>query len=148
MHEWALAEAVIATAVRVAERDGLARIREIEVRVGELQQIERDVFDFALHHVLPPGDPMLHDVSFEVRTEPAVLRCRACEHEWPLGDSLAGLPEEQREAVHFLPETVHIYVSCPRCASPDFDIVRGRGVSLASVAGDGGRDDGGTGEGE
>jgi hydrogenase nickel incorporation protein HypA/HybF len=136
MHEWALAEAVIATAVRVAQRDGLVRIREVEVRVGELQQIERDVFEFALQHALPTDNRMLDGVAFAVSTEPAELRCRACEHEWLLGDSLAALPEEQREAVHFLPETAHVYVRCPRCGSPDFDIVRGRGVSLASVAGD------------
>jgi hydrogenase nickel incorporation protein HypA/HybF len=135
MHEWALAEAVVATAVRVAERDGLSHIREIEIRIGELQQIERDVFEFALRHVLPPGDPMLSEVSFAIQTEPAELHCRACEHEWLLGDSLAGLPEEQREAVHFLPETVHVYVTCPRCESLDFDIIRGRGVSLASIGG-------------
>jgi hydrogenase nickel incorporation protein HypA/HybF len=83
---------------------------------------------------------MLAGVTFEVRTEPAELRCRACEQEWRLGDSLSGLPEEQREAVHFLPETAHVYVRCPRCASPDFDIVRGRGVTVAAIAGDG--DDG------
>lgn len=135
MHEWALAEAVVSTAVRIAERDGLPRIREIEVQIGELQQIERDVFEFALRHVLVPGDPLWSEVSFVIQTEPAELRCRACDHEWPLGDSLATLPEEQREAIHFLPEMVHVYVTCPHCGSPDFEVVRGRGVSLVSVGG-------------
>ena len=46
MHEFALAEAVITTALREAEREGIEKIRRIEVHVGELQNIHAETFEF------------------------------------------------------------------------------------------------------
>ncbi len=135
MHEWALADAVVATAVKIAQQQGLQHIGEINLRLGELQQIDREVFEFALRHVVPPDDPLLTGVQFSIEAEPAALRCLACGHAWPLAESFAALPADQREAIHLLPETVHIYVTCPACGSPDFEIVAGRGVALVSVGG-------------
>ena len=40
------------------------------------------------------------------------------------------------EAIHLLPETIHVYGRCPSCGSPDFEVVRGRGVSIGSVRGE------------
>jgi len=37
MHEWALADAVVTTALKVAENEGLKEISEIIVKIGELQ---------------------------------------------------------------------------------------------------------------
>ncbi|MDH5187030.1 MAG: hydrogenase/urease maturation nickel metallochaperone HypA, partial [candidate division WOR-3 bacterium] len=48
MHEWSLAEAVVATAIRAAEKEGLKEIIEIKIKLGELQQIEKEIFEFAL----------------------------------------------------------------------------------------------------
>jgi hydrogenase nickel incorporation protein HypA/HybF len=52
MHEWALAEAVVATAKRAAHEKKLRRITAITVKLGELQQIEREIFSFALEQIL------------------------------------------------------------------------------------------------
>jgi hydrogenase nickel incorporation protein HypA/HybF len=43
--------------------------------------------------------------------------------------------EETSEAVHFVPEMAHVYLKCPKCGSPDFEIAEGRGVWLASIKG-------------
>jgi hydrogenase nickel incorporation protein HypA/HybF len=48
---------------------------------------------------------------------------------------LRSLDEEAREAIHFLPEAAHAYIRCPKCGSPDFEILSGRGVWLESVRG-------------
>ena len=48
MHEWALAEAVISTASQLAEKEGLKEITEVKIKVGELQQVELDIFEYAL----------------------------------------------------------------------------------------------------
>jgi len=29
----------------------------------------------------------------------------------------------------------HVYIKCPSCESPDFSVVEGRGVVLASISG-------------
>ena len=43
--------------------------------------------------------------------------------------------EDVREAIHFVPEIAHTYIKCPKCGSPDFEVVQGRGVWLESIKG-------------
>ncbi|MGC8633591.1 MAG: hydrogenase nickel incorporation protein HypA [Candidatus Limnocylindrales bacterium] len=133
MHEWALAEAVIVKASEVAEQNGLASVSRVELRIGELQAIDRDSFEFGLG-LLRSEYPRLTGAVFALASEPAELRCRRCGHAWYLAESVSGLSEEDREAIHLLPEAVHLYVTCPACASPDFEVLAGRGVSLVSVS--------------
>ena len=40
MHEWALAEAILASAKEIAEKENLKEVTEVTIRVGELQQVE------------------------------------------------------------------------------------------------------------
>jgi hydrogenase nickel incorporation protein HypA/HybF len=130
MHEWALAEAVIAAASQIAEKEGLKEVTEVKVRVGELQQIELDIFNFALSQLKPPK---FKHVRFDVETEKAELKCRACEHKWPLSENR--LDRDSLEAIHFVPEVAHSYIKCPKCGSPDFEIIEGRGIWLESIKG-------------
>lgn len=136
MHEWALAEGVVATAVKVAEREGLREITEIRVKIGELQQTDMEVFEFALKEIVRPQSALLKRAQFIFEPEPAVLKCRVCGTEWAFKDALKKLNEEQSESIHFLPETAHVYVRCPNCNSPDFEVAKGRGVWLESIAGE------------
>ncbi len=130
MHEWALAEGVISTASRIALEEGIDEVTEIVVRVGELQQVEREVLLFALEQQRTPAT---RKARFIIEPSPARMRCRVCGEEWTFRrESLDG---EAAEAIHFLPEMVYVYIRCPRCGSPDFEVYEGRGVWLASVRG-------------
>jgi hydrogenase nickel incorporation protein HypA/HybF len=130
MHEWALADAVIeATASALAGRDP-ACLRAVNVLVGELQAIDREIFDFALATML--AEKPFRGARYNLETEPASFLCAACGKEWSLEET-AGLTVETREAVHFLPEAAHAFVRCPSCGSPDFRVQKGRGVSIASI---------------
>jgi hydrogenase nickel incorporation protein HypA/HybF len=130
MHEWALAEAVIAAASETAQKQGIKKVTEVRIRIGEMQQIERDIFCFALEQLRPAE---LAETKFKVEKERAELRCRACGYEWLF--SRKKLDRASAEAVHFVPEVAHAYVKCPRCDSPDFEIVKGRGVWLKTLRG-------------
>ena len=44
MHEWALAESVVETVLKVSRKENLNRVSEIKVKLGVLQQIEKDIF--------------------------------------------------------------------------------------------------------
>ncbi len=46
-----------------------------------------------------------------------------------------GLDEKEAEAIHFIPEVVFVHARCPKCKSPDFEIVKGRGVTLRTIKG-------------
>jgi hydrogenase nickel incorporation protein HypA/HybF len=130
MHEWALAEAVITAASEIAEKEGLKQVTQVTVRVGELQQVERSILEFAL---LQLRTPMFKRTRFDVETEKALLRCRACGHRWVFREK--SLDKDTLEAIHFVPEIAHAYVKCPKCASPDFEVERGRGIWLQTVRG-------------
>ncbi|MEM1540815.1 MAG: hydrogenase nickel incorporation protein HypA [Candidatus Bathyarchaeia archaeon] len=130
MHEWALAEAIISSVSQIAEREGLTEVREVKIKVGELQQVEVDILEFALSELKVDK---LKSAKFLIETVKAELQCRVCRHKWSF--SRNKLDEETAEAIHFVPETAHAYIKCPKCGSPDFEILQGRGVWLESVRG-------------
>lgn len=130
MHEWALAEAVISTVSQIAEKEGLKEVAEVEIKVGELQQIELDVLEFALSQL---KTLKLKNAKFNVQTVKAELKCRVCGYKWLFEKEKVN--EETAEAIHFVPEIAHAYVKCPKCGSPDFEILQGRGVWLESIKG-------------
>ncbi len=136
MHEMALAEAVVATALQAAEERGLARISVLDVRIGELQRIEPEAFEFCLQQVLPAGEPRLADARISLEIERALFRCRPCGESFDLAATGGPASEDEAEAIHFLPELARAFLGCPSCRSPDFEVLAGRGVSIESIRGD------------
>jgi len=135
VHEWALAEGVIVTALEEAEKEGLREITRIDVSIGELQRISEETFRFAISEVLPARNPRLRSTEIRLQVEPAAFRCRACGREFPLAEAGGGLDANEGEAVHFVPELAHAWLRCPACKGPDFEVVRGRGVFITGVEG-------------
>ena len=133
MHEWALAESVIKTVVEYSKTEKLKKLKEAGVVFGELQAIDKEIFAFALDE-LRKQFPAAKDCKFKILNEPAAFRCKACAHEFPL----KGLKKTKDEAefIHFVPEMAHTFLKCPECKSPDFEIAKGRGVSISYIKGD------------
>jgi hydrogenase nickel incorporation protein HypA/HybF len=130
MHEWALAEAVVSAASETAEKEGLKEVTEVKIKVGELQQIEADIFEFALSQL---KTKRLKNAKFKIEQISAKLRCRVCGNQWAFSEEK--LNKGTAEAIHFVPEIAHAYVRCQKCGSPDFEILEGRGVWLQSIRG-------------
>jgi hydrogenase nickel incorporation protein HypA/HybF len=130
MHEWALAEAIITAAQQTAEKEKLREIREVTIKVGELQQVEQDILRFALSQLKPATFKNAH---FHIKKAKTTLKCRACGNTWLF--SKTKLNEDTAEAIHFVPEVAHAYIKCPKCGSPDFEISKGRGVWLENIKG-------------
>ena len=130
MHEWALAEAVIAAATQIAEKEGVKQVTEVTVKIGELQQIERGIFRFALQQLKPDS---FKTAKFQILTAKTMLQCRVCGNIWSFKKTK--LNKDTVEAIHFVPEVAHTYIKCPKCGSPDFEIAEGRGVWLETVKG-------------
>ena len=130
MHEWALAEAVIAAASKIAEKEGVKEVTEVTIKVGELQQVELDTLRFALSQLKPAS---FKSARFRITRAKTTLRCRACAHAWLFKKQ--DLNESTAEAIHFVPEVAHTYIKCPKCGSPDFEITEGRGVWLENIKG-------------
>jgi hydrogenase nickel incorporation protein HypA/HybF len=130
MHEWALAESVVSTVSQIAKKEGLKEVREVKIVVGELQQVELDIFEFALSQLKMRE---FGKAKFKVEVLKAKLQCRVCRHKWMFKKE--NLSEDTAEAIHFLPEVAHTYIRCPNCGSPDFEVLQGRGIWLQSIKG-------------
>lgn len=135
MHELALADAVVKAAIRAADDQKLDSLDRVVVRVGELQQIDDALLQYALVEVVPATDARLAETVFEIESEPVEFACRRCGTHF----GRTALEEvgniEALEAIHLVPELAHTFVRCPQCASPDFDLTAGRGVTLVEIGG-------------
>ena len=136
MHEWALADAVVTSALKVAENEDLKEISEIIVRIGELQTIDTEIFNFALKEVMQPQKKLLENAKIIIKPEKAILKCKVCKNEWFFKDAVKNLSDDETESLHFIPETAHVYLRCPECKSPDFEIIQGRGIWIDSISGE------------
>lgn len=133
MHEWALAEAVITSAAETARQQKMSVVEEIVLNIGELQSIDAEMFASLVQNQLSQAEPLLQDAQIRVVRGVAAFECQACKKEFSEQDAKVG--EEEREAIHFVPEMAHVYMRCPACGSPDFSIVRGRGVFIQEITG-------------
>ena len=133
MHEWALAEAIVKSIEYTALNNRRYVIRNVVIRLGELQNIDVDVLNFALQELIKELGESRHIqvLRFSLEIEEATFVCRRCGNKWRLKD--LSLSEEEREAIHFIPEVVYSYIQCPYCKAHDFDILSGRGVYIASI---------------
>jgi len=136
MHEWALAESIISAATEAAEKEKLKKITEIKIKIGELQQIEKDIFEFALDQIIKDSDKKIKDVKIKIDIEKSKLKCKNCEKVWSFNDMKKKLNKGESESIHFIPEVALVYFRCPNCSSPDFEIIRGRGVTISSIKGE------------
>ncbi len=130
MHEWALAEAVITAAQQIAAKEKLKEIKEVTIKVGELQQVEKDILRFALSQLKPAS---FKNAQIHIAKAKTTLKCRVCENTWLFRKNK--LDKSTAEAIHFVPEVAHAYIRCPKCGSPDFEITEGRGVWLENIKG-------------
>ena len=130
MHEWALAEAILASAKKVAEQENLKQVTEVTIRISELQQVEPPILRFALTQM---KTQTFRNAKFRIFKAKSTLKCRVCGTSWQF--NLKKLDKTTAEAIHFVPEVAHTYIKCPNCGSPDFEIANGRGVWLENIKG-------------
>ncbi len=136
MHEWALAESILTAAVEESKKEKMKKITEIKIKLGELQQIEKDIFKFALDELIKGQDEILKNVKIIIKKEKSILKCKNCENTWNFSDIKKKLSEDEGESIHFVPEVAFVHTRCPKCGSPDFEIVTGRGVSITQIKGE------------
>lgn len=134
MHEWALAESILAAAEKSAAQEHLKAVTALAINLGELQHIDRGILRFALK-TIAKDQPIFSTTKFIFKTEKSQFTCNVCGHTWNYSVLKKTLDPAEQEAIHFIPEAMLAYVRCTRCGSPDFQITKGRGVTLATITG-------------
>ncbi|MET1160133.1 MAG: hydrogenase nickel incorporation protein HypA [Thermoprotei archaeon] len=129
VHEWALAEAIAEYVVGEARSRGSNSINRLVIKLGLLQNVDREILDFALRNILDERGIRVSRIDYI--EEDIKLRCRRCGYEWSI--NMSSIEEYIREAIHFVPEAVYAYFKCPRCGSRDFEILSGRGVEIGVI---------------
>ena len=131
LHEWALAEAMIGAVLDVAKKENAEEVLEINIVVGELQTIDLEIFKTALESI--KEETIARNAKINFISEEPCFKCNVCGYEWCIRNLKEEMNEQQIESVHFIPELVHVFISCPRCGKHDFEITKGRGLYLASI---------------
>ena len=133
MHEYSLAEGVILAVKSVALKEGLRSVTEVTLSVGDLAQIDREVFLEALK--ILSSEYGLGDINFVIEGEESSFKCNSCGFEWrwsQVKDSilreLCGDAIECDNPIHFIPDLINAFMKCPKCGSPDFEITSGYDV--------------------
>ncbi len=130
MHEWALAEAVAETLRKEIQKRPGSKLASVSLLLGELQSMDVTVFRAGLSEFLE--DLPISEDKVRITYEKASFFCNSCDARWEL-ESSPLVHEEEKEAIHFLPEAAHAFVKCPCCGSCDFRIERGRGVVIQAI---------------
>ena len=107
MHELALSGAIVNTAVKHAQG---RRVSLVSLRVGTLRQVVPDTLDF--YFGLVARGTLCEGARLEQEVVPALLRCAACAHQWPID-----LPAFR----------------CPSCGSADVAAVAGEEFEVESI---------------
>ncbi len=142
MHELALAQGIINTIVEISKQNSIKKVSLVEISVGQMSQIDVDVLKFWLKE-LSKGTPV-EGADFRLSVEETKYRCRTCSHEWRWKDIEKDIlrmfcgEEECDNPLHFIPELASVFIRCPKCGSPDFEIIGGTGVKIMRIVG--GRD--------
>ena len=67
MHEWALAEGIIRTVIDYAKKHNAVSVKSIKIVLGELQDIEKEIVEFALNEL--KKDTIANDAIIEFYEE-------------------------------------------------------------------------------
>jgi len=131
VHEWALAEAIVTTAIDIATKEGARRIKNVHVVLGELQSIDKSILEYAINELKKNTIMDCAEVVFE--EEKAEFKCLNCGYVWKLDEVKDLMNEDIKEAIHFVPEAAHAFIKCPKCGSLDYEVIKGRGVWIKSI---------------
>ncbi len=137
MHELSLATGIVLALIDLMRREGLSRIKEVDVEVCEVAQLDKSVLLDALKTL--SSEHGLEGVKFNLIDVQAKLRCRMCgaEISWrDLVRSIEELQDEHESPAHISPALALSYVRCPSCGSADLDVDNLFDVRIRRVVGE------------
>lgn len=142
MHELSAAQSIIDAVLFEAEKNGASHVKEINVDVGELKQLDTRALSESLK-ILTNVDK-LRGAKIRIRVERAHFSCRKCQNQWDLKearkqleivpDSLSIRGADSKQArPHFLPQLDQSFIHCTRCGSDDVATSDGEDIKLRNL---------------
>ena len=113
MHEWTIADNLVQLAAAAARKEGLGKIREVQVKVGVLRQVIPETLQTAFRHLV--GETEFAGAELKIEEIPLAVRCRSCGSR-KAGDEMA--------------------FTCGECGSTDLEILAGNELFLDCLEGE------------
>ncbi len=140
LHEWSIAESIVISSVKIAEEHGASKIVKVYVKVGELSQLDLEILKSATNELKREYD-VVRDAEFVFEVEEARFKCLNCGYSWSfseirrkINEIFCGSPDKECDnPIHYVPDLVNSFIKCPKCGSPDFETIAGRGVYIAKI---------------
>ncbi len=110
MHEFSIALNIVDIALKTAKNAGAEKVNKVEIDVGILSGVVIEALEFALESAVK--NSMLEGAQIIINKIKAGAICNNCHTEFE--------PDE-------------IAAQCPDCQSVDFEITRGRELSVKSI---------------
>jgi hydrogenase nickel incorporation protein HypA/HybF len=117
MHELSMADAIVKTAVDVAEKNDAQKITEVTIEIGGLALLNPEQLKFMIEvlsedTLLEGADIIIEEISIEIE-------CKSCNYEGPVGSE---------ELDHYMP-----IVKCPECQDVSISITKGRECNVKNI---------------
>jgi hydrogenase nickel incorporation protein HypA/HybF len=110
MHELAIAESIVNTVLKEAEKRAFPKVISVAVRIGALTDIVPDALQFGFETIII--DTPLAGAALKIESIPIKGKCRACQNEFEVDE--------------------YIFV-CPGCFSGDIEVTRGQELEIAYI---------------
>ena len=141
MHELSVAQSIVDTVLIEADKHSAKLIKEINLDVGELMQLDRQVLADALK-ILMVGK--LKGTRVIMHTTRTSFSCAKCKENWGMEKAKRQLskvpdsllvrePDSKELPLHFLPYLHRSFIHCPKCGSVDIATTDGDDIKLRKV---------------
>lgn len=90
MHELAITENILSIAEQAALENKGTKVTDIYLVIGQLSSIVDDSVQFYWDHI--SGGTVCEGALLHFDRRPALLQCRTCQHQYPLGEILQPCP--------------------------------------------------------
>jgi hydrogenase nickel insertion protein HypA len=142
LHELSIAQSVVSAVLLEAEKNNASHVKEINLDVGELMQLETDVLADALN-MLMTGEK-LNGAKVSVHVKSALFSCRRCGNRWDMSEVKRQLervpdsllvrePDSKEVPLHFFPYLYSSFANCPKCGSTDVATLDGDDIKLRTL---------------
>ncbi|MHC1727348.1 MAG: hydrogenase maturation nickel metallochaperone HypA [Syntrophobacteraceae bacterium] len=120
MHELSIAQSLLEIIADESQKHGLQRVNKVKLQIGAFASVVPESLTFCFE--LVSRDTVAAGAVVEIETVGIVARCDKCDSTFDVRDQ--------------------VFV-CPRCGDPAFELVSGRELSVMSIEGETGEEDGG-----
>jgi len=127
MHEFGTAQQIVKTVMRVAAKNNVKVIKEINIELGQFTFVNPDQLKFVFK-IASDGIELLKDVNLNIDVISGKIKCADCNYDGPLKNvqEIEDNPELHKVALNFM-------LDCPKCDSKNTEISSGRQLLVKNI---------------